>query len=83
VNLLRIAIAWRKTAFRAVGALVDGRVPAHLKLFAVAAVLFVLSPLNLLGDIPLLGTIDDAGMLTLVLLWFTRASAPYQNPIDA
>ncbi len=43
----------------------------------------MLSPLNLLGDIPLLGTIDDAGMLTLVLLWFTRASAPYQHTIDA
>jgi hypothetical protein len=46
-------------------------------------VLFVLSPLNLLGDIPLLGTIDDAGSLTLVMLWLTRVCAPYQNTIDA
>jgi len=45
--------------------------------------LLVLSPLNVLGDIPLLGMIDDAGLLTLVLLWFTRVSAPYLNTIDA
>ncbi len=82
VKMLGLALAWRKTATRAFGALIDGRVPLHLKLFAVAASVFVLSPLNLLGDIPLLGTIDDAGLLTLVMLWFTRASTPYQNTID-
>jgi hypothetical protein len=36
-----------------------------------------------LGDIPLLGIIDDAGLLFWVLTWFTRASAPYRNTIDA
>jgi uncharacterized membrane protein YkvA (DUF1232 family) len=83
VTILRLGLAWRKTAARALRALIDGRVPGHLKLFAVAAAIFVLSPLNLLGDIPLLGTIDDAGLLTLVMLWFARASAPYLNTIDA
>jgi uncharacterized membrane protein YkvA (DUF1232 family) len=80
--MLRLASAWRKTSVRTLAALVDGRVPGHLKLFAVAAAIFVLSPFNLLGDIPLLGAIDDAGLLTLVMLWFTRASTPYQNTID-
>jgi uncharacterized membrane protein YkvA (DUF1232 family) len=80
--MLRLALLWRKTAARTLGALVDGRVPAHLKLLAVAATIFVVSPLNLLGDIPLLGAVDDAGLLTLVMLWFTHASTPYQNTID-
>jgi hypothetical protein len=34
------------------------------------------------SDIPLLGAVDDAGLLTLVMLWFTRVSTPYQNTID-
>jgi uncharacterized membrane protein YkvA (DUF1232 family) len=83
VRLFRLALVWRKTALRALAALVDGRVPGRLKLIAIAATLFVLSPLNLLGDIPLLGMVDDAGLLTLVMLWFARSSAPYQNTIDA
>jgi uncharacterized membrane protein YkvA (DUF1232 family) len=82
VKMLRLALAWRQTAFRTLAAFADGRVPGHLKLFALAAAIFVVSPLNLLGDIPLLGAIDDAGLLTLVMLWFTRASTPYQNTID-
>jgi uncharacterized membrane protein YkvA (DUF1232 family) len=83
VRFFRLALVWRKTALRALAGLVDGRVPGRLKLVAIAATLFVLSPLNLLGDIPLLGMVDDAGLMTLVMLWFARASAPYQNTIDA
>jgi uncharacterized membrane protein YkvA (DUF1232 family) len=81
--MLRLALAWRRTFTRALTAFVDARVPGRLKLIALGAALFVLSPLNLLGDIPLLGTIDDAGLLTLVLLWFTRVSTPFQNTFDA
>ncbi len=75
-------LALRKTAARSLRALVDRRVPGRLKFVAVVATLFVLSPLNLLGDIPVLGAIDDAALLMLVLTWFTRASSPYQNTID-
>jgi uncharacterized membrane protein YkvA (DUF1232 family) len=49
----------------------------------VAAAVLVISPLNILGDIPLLGMLDDAGLLTLVMLWFTRSSAPYINTFDS
>jgi uncharacterized membrane protein YkvA (DUF1232 family) len=83
VRILRIVLGLRKTASRSFWALIDGRVPGRLKLVAVAAVLFVLSPLNLLGDIPVLGALDDAALLMLVLTWFTRASSPYLNTIDA
>ena len=50
---------------------------------ALAAAVFVISPLDLLGDIPLLGVVDDAALLALVLAWFTRASTPYMNTFDA
>jgi uncharacterized membrane protein YkvA (DUF1232 family) len=63
-------------------ALVDRRVPLRLKLITVAAVLFVISPLNVFGDLPVLGLFDDAALLGFVLMWFTRASAPYQTTFD-
>ncbi len=81
--MLRLALALRKTAFRAVAALVDRRVPARLKWIALAAAVLVISPLDLLGDIPLLGVVDDGALLVLLLVWFTRASGPYVNTIDA
>lgn len=73
----------RRIASRALSALVDRRVPGRLKVVAVIGTLFVLSPLNLLGDIPVLGALDDAALLALVFSWFTRASLPYQHTIDA
>jgi uncharacterized membrane protein YkvA (DUF1232 family) len=83
VRMLRLVLAMRKTAFRSLAALADRRVPSRLKWLALAGALFVISPLNVLGDIPLLGLVDDAGLLMMVLMWFTRASAPYQNTFDA
>jgi uncharacterized membrane protein YkvA (DUF1232 family) len=81
--MFRLVFALRKIAFAALAAFADRRVPVRLKLLAAAAALLVMSPLNVLGDIPLLGIIDDAGLLFWVLTWFTRASAPYRNTIDA
>ena len=83
MTFLRLAVALRKTASRAIVALFDGRVPGRLKWSALAAAVLVISPLDLLGDIPLLGVVDDAALLALVLAWFTRASTPYMNTFDA
>jgi uncharacterized membrane protein YkvA (DUF1232 family) len=78
----RFAFGLRRPAFRALRAMGDRRVPGHLKLLLIAATIFVLSPLNILGDLPLLGFFDDAGLLALAFTWFSRASAPYINTID-
>jgi len=39
--------------------------------------LLVLSPLNILGDIPLLGIVDDAALLALPVGWFVRSAEQY------
>ena len=83
MNLLRFLPAVRKTGFAALAALANRRVPGRLKVWALVAIAIVLSPLNILGDIPLLGVVDDAGLLALVLVWFTRSSLPYINTVDA
>ena len=46
--------------------------PAWAKVLAVLAAVLIVSPLNLLSDIPLLGFFDDAVMLAFVLHAFVR-----------
>jgi uncharacterized membrane protein YkvA (DUF1232 family) len=77
MGLLRLLLASRRTLARAYALARDSRVPLRLKLLALAGVLFILSPLNLLGDIPLLGFFDDAALLALLASWFVRVAGPY------
>jgi uncharacterized membrane protein YkvA (DUF1232 family) len=51
------------------------RVPLRLKLIAAVLALLFLSPLNPLGDIPLLGVFDDAVLFGILASWFVRAAS--------
>ncbi len=51
------------------------RVPAHLKIIAGLLALLIVSPLNILGDIPLLGIFDDVALLGILAGWFVSAAA--------
>ena len=75
--LLRLLLTSRRTLARAYALARDARVPRHLKFLALAGAVFILSPLNILGDIPLLGLLDDAALLALLLAWFVRAATPW------
>jgi uncharacterized membrane protein YkvA (DUF1232 family) len=77
MGLLKLLLTSRRSAVRAYALVRDARVPLRLKLTALAALLFILSPLNVLGDIPLLGIADDAVLIALLLSWFVRAASPY------
>jgi uncharacterized membrane protein YkvA (DUF1232 family) len=48
----------------------DQRVPLRLKLFTGALALLILSPLDIFSDIPVLGILDDALLLTLLCAAF-------------
>src|SRR5215207_7465071 len=51
----------------------DDRVPTAAKLIVPAAVMYLISPLDVVPDlIPLLGQIDDIGLLVLSLMAFVR-----------
>ncbi len=50
-------------------------VPLHLKLIAGVLALLIVSPLNILGDIPFLGLLDDVALLSLLAGWFVSAAA--------
>ena len=74
MKLLTLIFSLRTTLVRAFELVRDVRVPMRLKLIALAAAIFILSPLNILGDIPLLGIADDAALLALLANWFVRAA---------
>jgi uncharacterized membrane protein YkvA (DUF1232 family) len=74
MGLFKLLLTSRRTLGRAVALFRDSRVSLRLKVLAVLGVLFILSPLNILGDIPLLGIVDDAALLALLLSWFVRTS---------
>jgi uncharacterized membrane protein YkvA (DUF1232 family) len=57
-------------------------VPVAAKIATVAAAVLIVSPLDLLGDIPLLGQIDDVVLLAFlvhVFVWFAERAIA-RNP---
>jgi uncharacterized membrane protein YkvA (DUF1232 family) len=77
MGFLRLLLTSRRTLARAYALARDARVPMRLKILALVGAAFILSPLNILGDIPLLGIVDDAALLALLLSWFVRVASPY------
>jgi uncharacterized membrane protein YkvA (DUF1232 family) len=75
-RFFRLLRAWRSfaAAFRMMR---HPGVPLHLKLLAGGAALLILSPLNVLGDIPLLGLFDDVALLALLAGWFVGIASRY------
>ncbi len=63
----------------------DARIPAYLKISTVVLGLLIISPLDVFGDIPILGLFDDAALLALlcaVFVWLgTRAIQKNVTPL--
>ena len=63
----------------------DQKVSLSTKLLGVLAVLYVVSPIDLIPDvIPFFGWLDDVGVLALVAAWFLREfSQRHEEPSQA
>jgi uncharacterized membrane protein YkvA (DUF1232 family) len=81
MRLLRLLFAAKTAIFRTVPLLRDERVPLSLKLIAATIGLLVISPVDLFGDVPVLGALDDAALLTLLCMWFVSRAARYVEPV--
>ena len=81
MRILRLLFAAKTAVFRTVPLLRDARVPLALKLVAAAIALLVISPLDLFADVPVLGALDDAALLTLLCMWFVSRAARYVEPV--
>ncbi len=80
MRLFRLFNAARKSLPRVLPLMRDARVPVSLKALAGVAAVLIVSPLDVFGDIPVLGTLDDAALLTLAAVWFVRIAAPHVEP---
>ncbi len=58
----------------------DTRVPFALKAGTLAVALLVVSPVDLFSDIPGLGLLDDAALLSLLCYWFVRLASRHTEP---
>jgi uncharacterized membrane protein YkvA (DUF1232 family) len=79
MGLLKLLLTSRRSLARIPALVQSARVPMRLKLTALALALFILSPLNILGDIPLLGIVDDVALLALLINWFVRAAERHES----
>ena len=55
----------------------DPQVPLRIKLAALALLLLILSPLNVLGDLPFFGLLDDVALISILLGWFIKTAEPH------
>ena len=69
---MRLFLVAKRELPRALPLLRDPGVPAWAKVFALVAAILIVSPLDILSDIPLLGFFDDAVLLAFVLHAFVR-----------
>jgi len=63
----------------------DGRAPLLPRLLALFAVLYVIMPFDAIPDaIPILGWLDDVGVVAVIVAWTAKRVAEYvPKPVDA
>ena len=50
------------------------------KLFVLAAVVYVISPIDLIPDVPIVGWLDDIGVMSLAVAWMWKVVGRYREP---
>jgi uncharacterized membrane protein YkvA (DUF1232 family) len=82
MRILRFFLTIRHTLGRAASLMQDPNVPRRLKITAGVLALLIVSPLNILGDIPLIGMVDDVALLGFLLQWFIHSAERAQARRD-
>ena len=81
MKLMRLFLAAKTAILRTLPLVRDARVPTSLKLTAAAIGLLVISPIDVFSDIPVLGALDDAALLTLLCMWFVAQASKHVEPV--
>lgn len=77
MKILRTLFFSRRKLMQVVPLFKDDRVPASLKGLAVVLAVLIFTPLNILGDIPVIGLFDDAALLLFLTGWFVREATKH------
>ena len=78
---LRLLLAAKTAIVRTFPLMRDARVPLFLKAVAGAIALLVISPIDVFGDIPILGMLDDVALLSLLCMWFVHQAGKHVEPV--
>ena len=81
MRLMRLFLVAKTAVLRTVPLVRDARVPLSLKLIAAVVALLVISPVDIFSDIPVLGALDDAALLTLLCVWFVSQASKHIEPV--
>jgi uncharacterized membrane protein YkvA (DUF1232 family) len=76
-----LLLAARGAIVRTVPLMRDARVPLFLKGIAAVIAVLVISPIDIFGDIPILGMLDDVALLTLLCMWFVHQAGKHVEPV--
>lgn len=61
----------------------DSKASIFGKLFVLAAVVYVISPVDLIPDVPIVGWLDDMGVMSLAVAFMWRMVARYrETPLE-
>ena len=80
MKVLRLLLSAKTSVFRTLPLMRDARVPLMLKIGALALAVLIISPIDLFSDIPGLGLLDDAALLSLLCYWFVRLASRHTEP---
>jgi uncharacterized membrane protein YkvA (DUF1232 family) len=83
MRILRLFLAAKTALFRTVPLMRDAGVPVALKAGTIALALLIVSPIDVFGDIPGLGLLDDAALLSLLCYWFVRLASQHAQGGDS
>ncbi|HTV74826.1 MAG TPA: hypothetical protein VME66_14105 [Candidatus Acidoferrales bacterium] len=83
MNVLRIISIARSSLPRVIPLMRNRRVPTWLKGATIVAGLLVVSPLDIFGDIPILGLLDDFTLLALLTTLFVNIASALLRRQDA
>ncbi len=72
VNVLRMLTTLQRQVPRVLPLMKDAGVPLWAKVLAIGAAVLIVSPLDILSDIPIVGFFDDAVLLGFVVNAFVR-----------
>jgi uncharacterized membrane protein YkvA (DUF1232 family) len=78
---LRLLLAAKTAIVRTFPLMRDSRVPVALKGIAGLVAVLVISPIDVFGDIPILGMLDDVALLTLLCMWFVHQAGKHVEPV--
>ena len=81
MRLFRLFTATRKSLPQVIPLMRHPRVPLALKILTGIAALLIVSPIDLFGDLPVIGALDDAALLTLAAMVFVRLAGRHVEPV--